>query len=190
MSRADYTKGNLTLYGNMLIESSDIYDGRLESVFGDKNQNISFGELISKTSKVGIEPQKLADEIKESSNEFLKQWLEYSGYDSCWTKTSFEEFEVVDIRVTWQFIDIDFKSYCKFDIYTDVSNFDDWEEFDKILSDAADETMKHNCREISYDDYDFITGIDYDVEIEYDGSPAAPPDYDEHDSVLYNEWYG
>mgnify|MGYP000089853274 CR=1 FL=1 len=190
MSRKDYTKGDLTLYGNMSIESSDIWDGRLESVFGDKDSSISFGELISKISKAGIEPQKITDAIKVASEDFLQKWLENSNHNDYWSKAELNDFEVTDVRVTWQFVELYFKSYCKFDIYEDIDNYNDWDKFSENLNKAADETMKHSCLETSYNDYEFITGIDDGVEIEYDGSPATPPVYDEHDAVLYNEWYG
>lgn len=183
MSREDYTKGDLTLYGNMSIESSDIWDGRIESVFGDKDRRISFGELMSRIPNAEIEPQKLIDSIKETTQDFLQKWLENTNYNGYWAKAKFDDFEVTNVRVTWQFIEIEFKSYCKFNIDEDIENYNDWYDFDKKLCDAAKKTMQHSCLETNYNDYEFITGIDDDFEIEYDGSPAEPPVGDDDDYV-------
>lgn len=164
MSASEYTKGDLILCGNIWLNSSDIYDGRLESAFGEGARKVSFGEFTSNAPKAGIDPQKIVELIKTKSDDFLQKWLEHSGHNDCRSKTGFDDFDITFIQVDWKFVYIEFKSYCKFDIDYDIDDSNDWDDFYDEIFDAATELTGGDYLETSYNGYDVSIVID-DVNI-------------------------
>ena len=107
------------------------HDDRLETVFGRDKQNISFGELLSKISKVGINPNELSRLVGKVANKIRKEWLKIGDSDSDYRRleVEFNDFDVENVSADHNSIGLDMTFYYKFDIdrlYSlDFENFDD-----------------------------------------------------------------
>lgn len=189
MRTGDQGTGTASVYCYIYFTTAYEHDNRLETVFGRGKQNISFGELLSKISKAGINPNELSRLIGKVANKIRQEWLKIGDSDSDYQRleVEFNDFDVRNVSVDHNSIGLDITVYYKFDIdglYSlDFEDFDDWDEYTDGFEKATRDAIDGAYIEDSFNDYDFTTDV-ADVDFDYDDSPTPPrDDYDNDDYV-------
>lgn len=188
ITRGSMQTGDATVCGYITLTSVYTDDNRIECAFGKKKEHISFGELLSKISKIEVSPNKLSELIQKSTTKVIQEWLSVENSDYPHVAIEFDDFDVNDVVVDADSIELDVTFYYRFDTekYYDSdfdNDYDDWERYTNGFYEFSSDNLIGAYIEDAYNDYNFNTEIS-DIELSYDNSPTPPrDDYDDDDYV-------
>lgn len=183
MNRTYYydLKGSISVYSIVLIESGDDSDGRLESIFGVSDRNITFKEFLSTVKKLGIEESKFRELLHSTVDGFVQAWCKELkvAFNSCVT-AELTDFEINGVRVNSSFIEVDITSNYEYDV-NDCADSNEWEDCAKFINKCADKLARNAYESSVYNNYIFSLE-DCEVDVEFADTPSEP-DYDDDDYV-------